>query len=99
MSAEKPQSDSPNVSWPDVVRFIRQLGHDIRNNLNAVELQSAYLAELADNPELKGEVKRLREMVSQIGAGLQKVSAALGQSTPTPIAYPATDLVEDLKQK
>jgi K+-sensing histidine kinase KdpD len=99
MSAEKPPSESPSVPWPNVVRFIRQLGHDIRNNLNAVELQSAYLAELADNPELKGEVKRLREMVSEIGTSLQRVSAALGQTTPTQMPYPATDFVEDLKQK
>ncbi len=99
MSAEEPQSDPPSVSWPDIVKFIRQLGHDIRNNLNAVELQSAYLAELAENPELKGEVKRLREMVSEIGTSLQKVSATLGQSAPTPIPYVAADFVEDLKQK
>ncbi len=99
MSTEKPQSDSPSVSWPDIVKFIRQLGHDIRNNVNAVELQSAYLAELADNPELKGEVKRLREMVSEIGIGLQKLSAALGQTTPSLITYLAADFMDDVKQK
>ena len=32
---------------PDVVKFLRQLGHDLRNHLNAAELQSAYVAELA----------------------------------------------------
>src|SRR6267143_314783 len=38
------KTDSLVVSWPDMVKFVRQLSHDIRNNLNAVELQSAYLA-------------------------------------------------------
>jgi K+-sensing histidine kinase KdpD len=99
MSAEQPRSDSPNVPWPDVVKFIRQLGHDIRNNLNAVELQSAYLAELANEMEMKGEVKRLREMISEIGSALQKLSAALGQTTPTLMPYRAADFVEDVKQK
>ena len=99
MSAEQPGNDSPNVPWPDVVTFVRQLGHDIRNNLNAVELQSAYLAELANDAELKGEVKRLREMVSEIGASLQRLSAALGQTTPTMISYPASDFVDDVRQK
>jgi light-regulated signal transduction histidine kinase (bacteriophytochrome) len=99
MSPEEQRSDSPNVPWPDVVKFIRQLGHDIRNNLNAVELQSAYLAELAEQMELKGEVKRLREMVSEIGTGLQKLSAAIGQSGQTLMSYPAADFIEDLKQK
>ena len=90
---------SPSVPWPDMVKFVRQLGHDIRNNLNAVELQSAYLAELAEQAELKGEVQRLREMVSEIGVSLQKLSAALSQTNPNLIAYRAADFVEDLKQK
>jgi len=99
MSPEEPRTDSPNVPWPDIVKFIRQLGHDIRNNLNAVELQSAYLAELAEQMELKGEVKRLREMVSEIGKGLQQLSAAIGRTGQTLISYPAADFVEDLRQK
>jgi light-regulated signal transduction histidine kinase (bacteriophytochrome) len=99
MSPEEPRTDSPNVPWPDIVKFIRQLGHDIRNNLNAVELQSAYLAELAEQMELKGEVKRLREMVSEIGKGLQQLSAAIGRTGQTLIFYPAADFVEDLRQK
>lgn len=99
MSADKSTSDSPNVPWPDVVKFIRQLGHDIRNNLNAVELQSAYLSELAPAGEMKDEVKRLREMVSAVGLAMQKLSADLGQSSLNPISYAAADFVEDLKQK
>jgi K+-sensing histidine kinase KdpD len=98
-SKEESPSELPSVAWPDVVKFIRQLGHDIRNNLNAVELQSAYLGELANEHELKGEVQRLREMVSELGSGLQKLSAALSQTTPALIDYDAADFVEDLKQK
>ena len=99
MNAGKIPNDSPDIPWPDVVKFIRQLGHDIRNNLNAVELQSAYLAELATEGELKDEVKRLREMVSTMGTALQKLSASLGQTSPSLISYPAADFVEDVKQK
>lgn len=99
MSSKESPSELPSVAWPDVVKFIRQLGHDIRNNLNAVELQSAYLGELANEHELKGEVQRLREMVSELGSGLQKLSAALSQTTPSLIDYDAADFVEDLKQK
>ena len=38
-SKDQPATETPNVSWPDMVKFVRQLSHDIRNNLNAVELQ------------------------------------------------------------
>ena len=99
MSSEESRSESPSVPWPDMVKFVRQLGHDIRNHLNAVELQSAYLAELAQEGELKGEVQRLREMISVIGTSLQKISASLSPANPTLMSYSAMHFVEDLKQK
>ena len=97
--SQRGENDGPAVSWPDMVKFVRQLGHDIRNNLNAVELQSAYLAELATDDEMKNEVRHLREMVSAVGTGLQRVTAELSQVKPTPISYKAADFVEDLQQK
>ena len=97
--AQESSTDSPPVPWPEIVKFVRQLSHDIRNNLNAVELQSAYLAELAENPEMKEEVQRLRQMVSEVGTSLQRLTAGLSQVNATPISYKARDFVEDLKQK
>ena len=100
MSASKqPPDESPSVSWSDMVKFVRQLSHDIRNNLNAVELQSAYLAELAEEAEMKNEIQRLREMISQIGVSLQRLTSGLSQANPSLMDYPAADFVEDLKQK
>jgi K+-sensing histidine kinase KdpD len=98
-SSKQPPDGSPSVPWQDMVKFVRQLSHDIRNNLNAVELQSAYLAELAEEAEMKNEVQRLREMISQIGISLQRLTAGLSQANPNLIPYPAADFVEDLKQK
>jgi K+-sensing histidine kinase KdpD len=98
-SSKQPSDESPSVPWPDMIKFVRQLSHDIRNNLNAVELQSAYLAELAEEGEMKNEVQRLREMISQIGISLQRLTAGLSQANPNLIPYPAADFVEDLKQK
>lgn len=98
-SSKQPPDKSPSVAWPDIVKFVRQLSHDIRNNLNAVELQSAYLAELAEEGEIKGEIQRLREMTSKIGTSLQRLTAGLSQANPNLIPYPAADFVEDLKEK
>jgi len=100
--AEKPSQDaknSPSVSWSDTVRFIRQLGHDLRNDLNAIELQSAYIGELEKNEEVLGEIKRLREMVSGMASTLQQLSQAVGDVRPTLISYRATDFMEDLRRK
>jgi len=98
-SKDLPATEMASVSWPDMVKFVRQLSHDIRNNLNAVELQSAYLAELTEDAELKNEIQHLREMVSELGNNLQRLTAGISQVNPIPISYPAADFIEDLKQK
>lgn len=91
--------DVPNVAWSDVVHFIRQLTHDLRNHLNAIELQSAYISELERNDELKSEIKRLREMISGLTSALQSLSKAVSVVKPNLISYPATDFGEDLREK
>jgi K+-sensing histidine kinase KdpD len=93
------RSDSSSVPWSDTVRFIRQLSHDLRNDLNAIELQSAYIAELEQNDELKSEIKRLREMLSGLTSTLQRLSRAVGDVTPNLIPYRAADFMEDLRTK
>ena len=93
------RSDSLSVPWSDTVRFVQQLSHDLRNHLNAIELQSAYISELDANAELKGEIKRLREMISGLTATLQNLSRGVADVEPNLISYRASDLVEDLSKK
>ncbi len=84
---------------PELVKFIRQLAHDLRNHLNAAELQSAYLMEIAENSEVRDEIKRLRGMIAQVGANLQDLTADLSQPRLTQMPYAAKDFVEDLQLK
>jgi len=91
--------DSLSIPWRNAIRFIGQLSHDLRNDLNAIELQSAYIGELETNEELLGEIKRLREMVSGMASTLQQLSRAVGDVKPTLISYRATDFMEDLRRK
>ena len=95
----KERSDSLSVPWVDAVRFIRQLSHDLRNHLNAIQLQSAYISELEGDAKLTGEVNRLREMIAGLTSSLQKVSGRLGEVKPDLISYRASDFVEDLRKK
>jgi K+-sensing histidine kinase KdpD len=88
--------DSELIRWSDTTRFIRQLSHDLRNDLNAIELQSVYLSELATDEEVKSEIKRLREVVSKLAASLQGLSRLVADVKPNLIAYRAADFIEDL---
>ena len=95
-SSEAP-TDSLAVPWSDTVRFVRQLSHDLRNDLNAIELQSAYIGELTQDQELTSEIKRLREVVSGLNSTLQLLSRAVGEVTPNLITYPAGDFLADMR--
>ena len=92
-------SVSPNIPWRDVVKFVRQLSHDLRNHLNSFELQAAYVAELVENPEVKEEVKRLRATGSELGEHLQRLSAAIEQINLHTMPYKAADFFEDLRTR
>jgi signal transduction histidine kinase len=97
--ASEVRTDSLRIPWSDVVHFVRQLSHDLRNDLNAIELQSAYISELEKEEELKGEIKRLREIVSGATSTLQRLSRAVGEVTPNRIAYRGVDFMQDLRSK
>jgi K+-sensing histidine kinase KdpD len=101
MSATSSEDQSDlNVSWSKIIRFVRQLSHDLRNDLNAAELQAAFIGELTgDDAELKEEVKRLREMILKLAVTLQGVSMSLGQVSPNMMPYGVSEFVDDLRDK
>ncbi len=89
----------PNISWSELTKFVGQLNHDLRNHLNAIELQAAFLSEIAAEPEAKSEIGRLREMTGEISAHLQRLSALLARISPTTMRYLAAEFIEDLQAK
>jgi K+-sensing histidine kinase KdpD len=94
-----PAAANGNVSWENFVKFVRQLSHDLRNQLNAAELQAALIGELTNDAELKSEVRRLRELVSQLGVTLQSLSASVAEPRPTALPYAAKDFIADMQKK
>lgn len=84
---------------PTVVSFVRQLSHDLRNQLNAAELQSAYLKEIATDGEIKEEVQRLRGMLGEMSSSLQGITGALASPKLNEMSYDAAMFLEDFQQK
>lgn len=95
--SSEPAEESLTVRWSDTVRFIRQLSHDLRNDLNAIELQSAYISELTEDQELTNEIKRLREAVAGMNSTLQRLSRAVGEIAPNVVSYPADEFLADIR--
>ena len=97
----KSSADPPEIKVPMtlVTRFVRQLSHDLRNHLNAAELQSAYVNELVEGADLKDEMKRLREMLTETGKSLQRLTNSLAPIKLSVMPYEASAFMEDLRQK
>ena len=89
----------PNISWTELTKFVGQLNHDLRNHLNAIELQAACLSDIVRDPQSGLEISRLREMTRGLCAHLQRLSASLARIQPNPMRYLAAEFVEDLSAR
>ena len=89
----------PTVPWERVEGFVGQLTHDIRNGLNAVELQLTYLGEISTDPEAVDEIKRLRNSLANVTRQLLTLRTAMVTVTPYPQEYPAEEFFDDLRER
>ncbi len=87
------------VSLDLVAKFIRQLSHDERNNLGSIDLQAAYLAEIATDPEIVAELKKLRGMVASAAKMLQSVSSHFWLPKVNLVALDAGIFLEDFRDR
>jgi signal transduction histidine kinase len=94
-----PTTDDVSVPFPRVVGLVRQLTHDVRNGLNNVDLQAAYLQEIVTDPQIAPEVKRLRGMVTAAAKMLQSLSARFWLAEPHFVTYSAEIAIEDFRTR
>jgi len=88
----------PEVPFPRLVNFVRQVTHDVRNGLNAIDLQAAYIAEIAGEGEVGEEMGKLRKMVSHVTREMQELSGRFGELRPVLMEYPIPEFLEGLKE-
>ena len=89
----------PSVPWERVDQFLGQFTHDLRNGLNALELQLTLLGELNQDPTLGEDIVAMRSTLGNLSREMQAVRVAAGPVSPNPIPYPAGDLLEDLRER
>jgi signal transduction histidine kinase len=95
----KPFEDIEDVPFPRLVNFVRQITHDVRNGLNAIDLQSAYIAEIAGETEVSVELGKLRKMVAHVTRGMQELSGRFAELRPVIMEYPVEEFLEGLKER
>ena len=87
------------VPWARIEQFVGQLTHDVRNGLNALELQLTFLGEICADPEAAEEVKLIRKTVVDVTRQLQAVRTATAAPLLNKLDYPAHDFFEDLQER
>ena len=99
MTSSVPDSNEPVIPFSRVGSFIRQVTHDVRNNLNGMDLQAAYAVELITDPEANEEVRRVRQMIQQAAKQLQTLSSYFQLPQSNLVSYSANIFVEDLRDR
>ena len=90
----------PLIPLPRLASFIRQLSHDIRNGLNAIDLEASLIAEITTEPEIAAEAKKLRGMVSNVTRSLQTLSGRFAEiKLSNAILCPVSDFLEVLRER
>src|SRR5882724_10098594 len=95
----KISTDTVTVPFSRVTGLVRQLTHDVRNGLNNVDLQAAFLQEIVTDPQAVPEIKRLRGMVTDAAKMLQAFSSSFWLPEPNLVTYSAAVFIEDFRTR
>jgi signal transduction histidine kinase len=90
--------NTASVPLPRVVNLVRLITHDVRNGLNAIDLQAAFAGEIAGDGEMAEEIGKLRAMVCHVTKNMQELSARFGELRPVLMRYPAQEFLQGLKE-
>src|SRR5262245_34928284 len=83
-----------DLPWSRVATFVRQHTHDVRNDLNSLDLEGALLAEMVTDEEAKESITRMRKQIRQAATKLKALSAKFGDPRPMTSSILAQDLFE-----
>lgn len=82
----------PDVSWPQIAKFIRQHTHDVRNALNGLDLEVTLLSEIVPAGEAADSVARIQAQIRRVAADLRTLAAKFADPEPTRALYAAREL-------
>jgi len=83
---------SPDLSLQKLALFIRQHTHDLRNELNGLELEATLLADIVPGGEAAECVVRIRGQIRRVAADMHRLAAKFIGPRPTIAPYAARDL-------
>src|SRR5688500_12683331 len=100
---EPPGATEESVAVPasDAFRFARQLVHDVRNALNALDLQLSAVQDEASgaNKQVMDDVADARRIVKDEARRLMRLSTQLRGPSPEKANFSLSSLMKDLQSR
>lgn len=87
------------IPFACLAKFVRQISHDVRNNLGSMDLQAAYALELISDAEVISELRKLRGMITSTAKMLQLISRSFQVPKPELITLEARMLQDDFRDR
>jgi signal transduction histidine kinase len=87
------------VSFETIAGFLRLLSHDVRNDLNAVDLLTAYIQDISGAEPIRGELDQLRTAIRYGSERMHRLSRAFEMPRIEAIEIPVHVLIEDLRSR
>ena len=94
-----PDLNKSVVPFTRVAQFIRQLTHDVRNELSAIDLEAAFIAELVTDAEVADEIRKLRNLVTNAVKTLRDTSQNFQPVTVHAMPWQAATFFEELQTR
>lgn len=79
--------------------FVRQFSHDVRNHLNALELETSLLGESIQDKEGVESITRIRQQLRDVALSLKKLSAKIADPVAVPSPIDAVELFLIFKEQ
>ena len=87
------------LGWPAIALFMRQLTHDVRNQLNGLELELTLASEFVTGGEGAESLSRTRDQLHHIAAQLRSLSLKFADPSPTLAPIAAAELFLIFKEQ
>lgn len=83
------RSNGDAIPLGNIAQFLKHHLHDVRNDLNALNLEAALLGMLVTDPEASASAQRIQDHLHQCAARLGTLSAKISEPTPSADVVPA----------
>lgn len=91
---------SPHVvPWSNLAGFFRQHTHDVRNDINGIDLEMELLQELQTDPEAVESMNHVRQQLRGMEQRLRSLSVLFHELSPEPAPIAASVLLQVWREK